>query len=135
MLDLDDPPEPPPPGAHPHLRLVAKGPPVVFRLPRDPDVPWQVRAVALFLGVTISIAVVTGIIFLGSMVKNLYDRVDAAQRAREAAQREAPPAREGTIRIVIPKDQPQPPPPPAPDDGSTPRGKSQEAEDGAGNGG
>ncbi len=128
MLDLDNPPELPPPGDHPHLRLVPKEQPVVFRLPKDPDVPWQVRAVAIFLGVTISAVVVIGIIFLGSLVKNLYDQVDAAQRARGAEQQAAPKGREGAIPIVIQEDQPRPPLPPSAD-GSPPAGESSHAAD------
>lgn len=112
MLNLFDPPEPPPPGAHPHLRLVPKGPPVVFRLPEDPDVPWQVRAVAIFLGVAISTAVVVAIIFVGAMVKDLYERADAMHRAREAQSQEAPKAREGSIPVVIQEDPPPPKPQP-----------------------
>jgi hypothetical protein len=109
MLNLNDPPELPPPGPHPHLRLVPKGPPVVFRLPEQPEVPWQVRAIAIFLGVTISVLVVTGIVFVGALVKNLYDQVDAAQRERESREQAAP-VRPDAIPVVMPEQPPSPPP-------------------------
>lgn len=92
MLDMD---------AHPHLRLVPKGPPVVFRLPEDPAVPWQVRALAIFLGVTISAAVVIGIVFVGALVKDLYEQVDAVQKAGETREQPAPSQRKDAIPIVI----------------------------------
>ena len=109
MLNLTDPPAPPP-EEHPHLRLVPKGPPVNFRLPQDPEVPWPVRAVAILLGLIISVTVVTGILFFGAFIKYVYDSIDAAERAKAAEQRAAPRGPAGSINIVIPKDQPTAPP-------------------------
>jgi hypothetical protein len=105
MLNLTDPPAPPP-EEHPHLRLVPKGPPVSFRIPQDPEVPWPIRAVAILLGVVISATVVTGILFFGAFIKYVYDSIDAAEKARAAEGRAAPRGPEGSINIVIPKNQP-----------------------------
>lgn len=109
MLHLTDPPHPPPPEDHPHLRLVPKGPPVRFRVPQDPEVPWFVRAVALTLGVVISAILVTGIIFAGSFIKYVYDQMDAREKARTQERRAVPRGPEGSIPVVISPDQPAPP--------------------------
>jgi hypothetical protein len=106
MLNLIDPPESEATEEHPHLRLVPDGPPVSFRVPQDPQVHWMVRAVAIVLGVVISTAVVTTIIFAGSFIKYVYDTMDAADRARATERREAVHGPDGSIRIVIPKEQP-----------------------------
>lgn len=108
-LGLEDPPSPPPEHeGRPDLRLVPKGPPVSFRVPQDPEVSWQVRAVAIALGILISAGVVGGIFLFGSFVKHMYDTVEARRQAEAARKRAAQKPDDGTIKVVIPKDQPKP---------------------------
>ncbi|HXI03363.1 MAG TPA: hypothetical protein VNI57_09320 [Candidatus Saccharimonadales bacterium] len=108
-LGLEDPPSPPPEDdGRPDLRLVPKGPPVRFRVPEDPEVSWQIRAVAITLGVLISLGVVGGIFLFGSFVKHMYDTVEARRQAEAAKKRAAEKPDDGTIKVVIPTNQPKP---------------------------
>ena len=115
MLNLNDPPPIPPEDAGRRLRLVPRWPDVRFRRPEDPEVPWRVRVLGVALAALISIAAVTGIVALATLLKNVYDRVDAADRARaeeRARESEMQSAPAGTIPVTLSDAPPDPNSPP-----------------------
>lgn len=94
MLNLIDPPPDPPEDGKQRLRLVPRWPDVRFRRPEDPEIPWRVRLAGILIAVIISAIAVAGIVTLATMLKDVYDRMDAndrarAERAAEAAARKA----------------------------------------------
>lgn len=92
----------------------------------------MVRAVALTLGVIISTVLVTGIIFAGSILKYVYDQMDAREKARAQQRQAAPRGPEGSIPVVISPDQPEGPG--EADSGSTERRGRERRDDPSGGG-
>jgi len=131
MLNLNDPPPDKPEDPKKRLRLVPRWPDVRFRRPEDPEIPWHIRLMGILIAVVISAVALAGIVTLATLLKNVYDKVDANDRARaeRAAEARARAAEEearaeemknspaGKIPVSIstkPPDPKAPPPPPKP---------------------
>jgi hypothetical protein len=80
-------------------------------VPEETEPSWKVRAVAIVLGVVVSTALVSSILFFGSFMKYVYDSIDAANRARAQQQQAAPQRPDGAITVTFPEEE-QPPEPP-----------------------
>jgi hypothetical protein len=103
---------------------VPKGPYVVFHRIEDPDVPWRKRLLYGFFAMLITLLAVTGIVAFAALVKDVYDRMDEADKARAehaARQREAESrAEDGVIPLTLSDRPPQDESPETPADSPPP---------------